>query len=44
MQPNAQLVILPNTDHVFGATHPWMENELSLDLQELCKQAINFLK
>ena len=44
MQPNAQMLLLPNTDHVFGAAHPWLENHLPFDLQELCKQALTFLK
>jgi pimeloyl-ACP methyl ester carboxylesterase len=43
MQPNAQMAILPNTDHVFGAAHPWLQNELPPALNELCKQALTFL-
>lgn len=43
MQPNAQLLILPNTDHVFGSGHPWTEQTLPPALHELCNQAIKFL-
>jgi pimeloyl-ACP methyl ester carboxylesterase len=43
MQPNAQLLILPNTDHVFGATHPWQEKDLPVVLKELCDKALTFL-
>jgi pimeloyl-ACP methyl ester carboxylesterase len=44
MQPNAQLLIMPNTDHVFGASHPWQENELPADLLQVCKQTLLFLR
>lgn len=43
MQPNAQLLILPNTDHVFGSGHPWIAQTLPPALQELCNQTIRFL-
>jgi pimeloyl-ACP methyl ester carboxylesterase len=43
MQPNAQLVILPNTDHVFGSSHPYLENDLPPALQDLCTRALAFL-
>lgn len=43
MQPNAQLVILPNADHVFGAGHPYLQPELPADLHQLCKKAVEFL-
>jgi pimeloyl-ACP methyl ester carboxylesterase len=43
MQPNAHLLILPNTDHVFGSGHPWTEQTLPPALHELCNQAIKFL-
>lgn len=44
MQPNAQLLIMPNTDHVFGASHPWQESELPADLLQVCKQTLLFLR
>ncbi|CAM4000991.1 S9 family peptidase [Mucilaginibacter galii] len=43
MQPNAQLLLLPNTDHVFGSAHPWTEAKLPPALQELCDEALQFL-
>lgn len=43
MQPNAQLLLLPNTDHVFGSAHPWLEEKLPPALQELCSKALEFL-
>jgi pimeloyl-ACP methyl ester carboxylesterase len=43
MQPNAQLAIIPNTDHVFDAAHPWLQSELPPALHQLCKQALAFL-
>ncbi|MVN90175.1 alpha/beta hydrolase family protein [Mucilaginibacter aquatilis] len=44
MQPNAQLLILPNADHVFGAGHPYLQSELPTHLHQLCEKAIAFLK
>jgi pimeloyl-ACP methyl ester carboxylesterase len=44
MQPNAHLLIMPNTDHVFGASHPWQESELPADLLHICKQTLLFLR
>ncbi|WP_345948451.1 alpha/beta hydrolase [Mucilaginibacter sp. PAMB04274] len=44
MQPNARLVLIPNADHVFGATHPYVQQDLPLALQELCRKAVDFLK
>lgn len=43
MQPNARLLILPNTDHVFGSSHPYLQTELPPALHELCKTALAFL-
>ncbi len=43
MQPNAQLLILPNADHVFGSTHPYLQHELPPDLQLLCRKAVELL-
>jgi len=44
MQPSAQLLVVPNTDHVFGASHPWIGDELPADLKQVCKQALLFLR
>ncbi len=44
MQPNAELLILPNADHVFDASHPYFKDILPSALQELCRKAVTFLK
>ncbi|MBS7566234.1 alpha/beta hydrolase [Mucilaginibacter sp. Bleaf8] len=44
MQPNAQLLVMPNADHVFGGTHPYLQAELPGMLLELCKKAMKFLE
>jgi pimeloyl-ACP methyl ester carboxylesterase len=44
MQPNAQLLVMPNADHVFGGTHPYLQAELPGMLLELCKKALKFLE
>ena len=43
MQPNAEMLIMPNADHVFGGTHPFSQNHLPPYLQELCKKTLAFL-
>ncbi len=42
-QPNAELFIVQGGDHVFGATHPFIENALPVPLLEYCIRAISFL-
>ncbi|MCJ8209450.1 alpha/beta hydrolase [Mucilaginibacter sp. RS28] len=44
MQPNAELIIMPNTGHTFGAVHPYPGMELPLQLLDLCKKGLRFLK
>jgi pimeloyl-ACP methyl ester carboxylesterase len=43
VQPNAELVIIPDGDHTFGGSHPYAENTLPAHLQEFCRQTIIFL-
>ncbi|MDB5089374.1 MAG: alpha/beta hydrolase, partial [Mucilaginibacter sp.] len=43
-QPHAAYSVIPGADHVFGATHPYVEQSLPAHLLEFCKQAIVFLK
>jgi dienelactone hydrolase len=43
MQPNAELVILPNADHVFGGTHPYLSEQMPPALHDLCERALAFL-
>lgn len=42
--PAAELFIIPYTNHVFGASHPWTKDELPLALQLACEKSIEFLK
>lgn len=44
MQPNARFLIMPNADHVFGGTHPYISPELPPMLHDLCKKALSFLE
>ncbi|WP_158825118.1 alpha/beta hydrolase family protein [Mucilaginibacter lacusdianchii] len=44
MQPNAQLLIMPNADHVFGGSHPYTGHELPATLHDLCKKVVGFLE
>ena len=40
---NVDLFILENADHVFGAKHPWKENQLPIALKKLCAETCLFL-
>ena len=42
-QPDAGFLVIPGADHVFGATHPYTQNELPPTLHEFCEQAIVFI-
>ena len=42
--PDSQLEIIKNTDHVFNTKHPWEEPELSKELKEVSKLIIEFSK
>jgi pimeloyl-ACP methyl ester carboxylesterase len=43
-QPNAEFVVIPGADHVFGATHPYLDDILPSALVEFCDVTIGFLK
>ncbi|NCD71439.1 alpha/beta hydrolase family protein [Mucilaginibacter agri] len=43
MQPNAELLIIPNADHTFDASHPYFKDSLPAALHQLCKRAVTFL-
>lgn len=43
-QPGAELVIIPGTDHVFGASQPYSEQTLPAALLEFCELTVAFLK
>lgn len=40
---NVPLQIIENADHVFGASHPWISNELPTDLKKVCEKTLEFL-
>lgn len=43
---NSQSVLVPieNSDHVFGASHPWEKGELPEQLEEVVAESIGFIK
>ena len=42
--PTSKLVILEGADHVFGASHPWENDELPTHLRKAVTASLNFLK
>jgi pimeloyl-ACP methyl ester carboxylesterase len=42
--PKSELVIIPNSDHVFNTKHPWEKETLSKELQQVVEKSIDFLK
>ena len=38
-----ELITIPETDHVFGATHPWEKEELPEKLVDVCNKICSFL-
>jgi pimeloyl-ACP methyl ester carboxylesterase len=42
-QPNAEFVVIEGADHVFNATHPYLENTLPAMLLQFCDATIAFL-
>lgn len=41
---NYQLIKVPNTEHTFGSSHPWKEDNLPIALQYVCEQTLEFIK
>ena len=41
--PNSQFEIVKDANHVFGASHPWNENKLPKQLQEVVDLCVEFL-
>lgn len=41
-QPKAEFVVIPNADHVFNATHPYLAYTLPLQLEQCADAAIAF--
>ncbi|MFY0630515.1 MAG: alpha/beta fold hydrolase [Flavobacteriaceae bacterium] len=42
--PNSELVIIPNANHVFGAKQPWTEEKFPEDFKIVLEKTIAFLK
>ena len=42
-QPDAQLLLLEGSDHVFGASHPWEQKELPQDLKTVTEAVTEFV-
>lgn len=41
--PSAKLVVIENSNHVFGAKHPWESSEMPRALNEVVKKCIGFI-
>ena len=41
--PNSQLVVIENSNHVFGAKHPWLESKMPLALEKVVAKSIKFI-
>lgn len=41
---DAELLIIPESSHTFGGTHPWPEDKLPADTEKVVKASIEFLK
>ena len=42
--PNAQLEVIQNTDHVFNTSHPWEKESIPKEFQKIISLCIDFLK
>ncbi|HET7360336.1 MAG TPA: alpha/beta fold hydrolase [Salinimicrobium sp.] len=42
--PHAKLIVFEGSNHVFEASHPWMEKELPETLKSIVEKITNFLK
>ncbi|MFN5417755.1 MAG: alpha/beta hydrolase family protein [Flavobacteriia bacterium] len=40
---NTKLTIIENTDHVFGASQPWISDKIPEKLEEVCEKVFEFL-
>ena len=41
---DAQLLLIPDSNHTFGGAHPWTEEELPRDTLKVALASIDFLK
>jgi len=44
LNPNSELFLIENGNHVFGAKEPWEENNLPEDLNKVVEKCIGFIK
>lgn len=42
--PDSELLIIPYANHVFGGSHPYLKEDLPLELQLVCEKSVEFLK
>ena len=42
--PNAELVTISDSDHVFGARHPWEQDEMPMALKEVVENCTRLIK
>ncbi len=42
--PNAELVTISDSDHVFGARHPWEQEEMPMALKEVVENCTRLIK
>lgn len=42
--PQAKYLVIDGADHVFNASHPYLENDIPEPLRQFCDQAIGFFK
>lgn len=42
--PNSELYVIKDADHVFGAKHPWEQDVLSPHMEQVMEKVIEFLK
>lgn len=41
---NSELFVVENANHTFGSKHPWESQELPLELKEVVKKSMSFIK
>ncbi len=41
--PNAELFVVPDADHVFNAKHPWLDHHLPAELDLVVQKSIDFV-
>lgn len=44
LQPNSKLIKIEGANHVYGASHPYLEESLPNQLYKVCEMSVSFLK